>query len=36
MKKLTFIVFGIMLAMGIHAQQVDRDMVVVEGFTGFW
>ncbi len=36
MKKLITILFGMMLFIGIQAQQVDRDMVVLEGGTGFW
>jgi len=36
MKKLFTIVFGLMLGISLIAQQVPRDMVVVEGGTGFW
>jgi hypothetical protein len=36
MKKLFTIVFGLMLGVSLIAQQVNRDMVVVEGGTGFW
>jgi hypothetical protein len=36
MKKLFTIVFGLMIGVNLMAQQVDRDMVVVEGGTGFW
>ena len=36
MKKLIIFLLGIMLFAGIHAQQVDRDMVIMEGATGFW
>jgi len=36
MKKLFTILLGLVLSIGIYAQQVDRDMVVIEGATGFW
>ncbi len=36
MKKLFTILFGMILGVSLIAQQVDRDMVVVEGGTGFW
>jgi hypothetical protein len=36
MKKLFTIVCGLLLGVSLIAQQVDRDMVVVEGGTGFW
>jgi hypothetical protein len=36
MKKLLTIVLGLMLGISLTAQQVPRDMVVVEGGTGFW
>jgi hypothetical protein len=36
MKKLFTILLGTMLFFSINAQQVDRDMVVLEGATGFW
>jgi hypothetical protein len=36
MKKLFTILLGLMLGFSLAAQQVTRDMVVVEGGTGFW
>ena len=36
MKKLITLFFILFLGISLHAQQVDRDMVVVEGGTGFW
>ena len=36
MKKLFTIILGLMLGISLIAQQVPRDMVVVEGGTGFW
>jgi len=36
MKKLSTILLGLMLGFSLAAQQVPRDMVVVEGGTGFW
>jgi len=36
MKKLFTILLGLMLGISLTAQQVPRDMVVVEGGTGFW
>ena len=36
MKKLLTLVLGLMLGISLTAQQVPRDMVVVEGGTGFW
>jgi hypothetical protein len=36
MKKLFTILLGIILGISLNAQQVSRDMVVVEGGTGFW
>lgn len=36
MKHLFTFILACVMGFGIHAQQVDRDMVVVEGGTGFW
>jgi len=36
MKKLLTLVLGLMIGISLTAQQVPRDMVVVEGGTGFW
>ncbi len=36
MKNLFTFILAILLGVSLHAQQVDRDMVVVEGATGFW
>lgn len=36
MKLLSTLFLALLLGLGIHAQQVDRDMVVIEGGTGFW
>ncbi len=36
MKNLFTLILAVLLGIGLHAQQVDRDMVVVEGGTGFW
>lgn len=36
MKHLFTILLGVIIGISIQAQQVDREMVVVEGGTGFW
>lgn len=36
MRKLFTLLLGVLIGFTIQAQQVDRDMVVVEGGTGFW
>jgi len=36
MKKNLIFILAILLGVSLHAQQVQRDMVVVEGGTGFW
>jgi hypothetical protein len=36
MKRFLTLLIGLILGFGIHAQQVDRDMVIFEGGTGFW
>jgi hypothetical protein len=36
MRKLFALLFGLLAFASINAQQVSRDMVVVEGGTGFW
>lgn len=36
MKKLFILIFGLILSTGSFSQQVDRDMVIFEGATGFW
>jgi hypothetical protein len=36
MKKTLTILFALILTTGLYAQQVDRDMVIFEGATGFW
>lgn len=36
MRNLLGLFILVLLGFGLHAQQVDRDMVVVEGGTGFW
>jgi hypothetical protein len=36
MKSLFTILIGLMIGISVNAQQVSRDMVVVEGGTGFW
>lgn len=36
MKNLLTILLGLILGISLNAQQVSRDMVVVEGGTGFW
>lgn len=36
MKNLFILLLTVLLGIGLHAQQVQRDMVVVEGGTGFW
>jgi hypothetical protein len=36
MKNLFTLILTVLLGISLHAQQVDRDMVVVEGGTGFW
>jgi hypothetical protein len=36
MKNLLGLFILILLGFSLSAQQVDRDMVVVEGGTGFW
>lgn len=36
MKQLFTIFLICAMGIGIHAQQVSRDMVVIEGGTGFW
>jgi PKD repeat protein len=36
MKKLFTLILGLMLGISLISQQVPRDMVVVEGGTGFW
>ena len=36
MKNLFTLILAVLLGVTLHAQQVSRDMVVVEGGTGFW
>ena len=36
MRNLLGLFLLVLLGISLHAQQVDRDMVVVEGGTGFW
>lgn len=36
MRKLFTVVLGLFIIFNLNAQQVSRDMVVVEGGTGFW
>jgi hypothetical protein len=36
MKNLFTVLVAILLGVALHAQQVDRDQVVIEGATGFW
>jgi len=36
MKKQIIFLLVMILFAGIYAQQVDRDMVVMEGAIGFW
>ena len=36
MKQLFTIMLTVLLGVFLHAQQVDRDVVVIEGGTGFW
>lgn len=36
MKKQIILLIGLILTISLFAQQVDRDMVIFEGATGFW
>jgi len=36
MKNLFMLILTVLLGISLHAQQVERDMVVYEGGTGFW
>lgn len=36
MGKLLTVLLGLLISVSVNAQQVSRDMVVVEGGTGFW
>ena len=36
MKKITLILIGVLLSFGIFAQQIDKELVVVEIATGTW
>lgn len=36
MKNLFTLILALLLGVSLHAQQVDRDKVVIEGGTGFW
>jgi hypothetical protein len=36
MKNIFTLILAVMLGVSLHAQQVNRDMVVIEGATGFW
>jgi hypothetical protein len=36
MKNVFTLMLAFLLGLFLHAQQVDRDVVVIEGATGFW
>ncbi len=36
MKQLITLMLTLLLGVFLHAQQVDRELVVIEGGTGFW
>jgi hypothetical protein len=36
MKKILILTLSLFFSIFINAQQVSRDMVIVEGATGFW
>jgi hypothetical protein len=36
MKRLFTLLLTVLLGVTLHAQQVERDLVIVEGGTGFW
>jgi len=36
MRNLFTLLFTVLLGFTLQAQQVERDLVIVEGATGFW